>query len=64
MRHGFVSAGANYSDPANVDAINDVHQTIRTYFSKFLGNGSTNVKASSLTIVFFFFLVKHFVSFA
>ncbi len=58
MRHGFVSAGANYSDPANVAAINDVHQTIRTYFNKFLDNGSTNVKASSLTIVFFFFLLN------
>ncbi len=64
MTHGFVSAGANYSNPANVAAIDDVHQTVRTFFNKFLGNGSTNVKASSLTIVFFFLLVKQFVSFA
>ncbi|CAF1298949.1 unnamed protein product, partial [Didymodactylos carnosus] len=44
MRHGFVSAGANYSDPANVAAIDDVHLRVRTYLSKILtddGNSTT-----------------------
>ena len=47
MRHGFVSAGANYSDPANVAAIDDVHQTVRTYLSKILNDSSTNTSTSS-----------------
>lgn len=34
MRHGFVAAGANYSNPDNVEAINDVHQTVRSYLGK------------------------------
>jgi hypothetical protein len=41
MTHGFVSAGANYSNPANVVAIDDVHQTVRTYLDKILSDNST-----------------------
>lgn len=58
MTHGFVSAGANYSNPANVAAIDDVHQTVRTFLSKILTGGSTNIKASSLTIAFFVFFLN------
>jgi dienelactone hydrolase len=63
MTHGFVSAGANYSNPANVAAIDDVHQTVRIFLNKILNSGSTNVKASSLTIAFFIFFIEQFVSF-
>jgi dienelactone hydrolase len=36
MRHGFVAAGANYSNPDNVAAIDDVHLTVRNYLDKIL----------------------------
>jgi dienelactone hydrolase len=51
MRHGFVAAGANYSDPANVDAINDVHLTVRNYLNKI-----TNISVS-LSINFYVLLI-------
>jgi dienelactone hydrolase len=63
MTHGFVSSGANYSNPANVAAIDDVHQTVVAFLNKMLSSGCTNIKASSLTIVFFVFFVEQFVSF-
>ncbi|CAM4954165.1 unnamed protein product [Rotaria socialis] len=34
MRHGFVGASANYSNPDNVKAITDVHKTVRNYLDK------------------------------
>ncbi|CAF1366435.1 unnamed protein product [Adineta steineri] len=34
MRHGFVAAGANYSNPDNVRAIDDVQLTVRNYLDK------------------------------
>jgi dienelactone hydrolase len=38
MRHGFVAAGANYSNPDNVIAIDDVHLTVRNYLDKITSN--------------------------
>ncbi|CAF3910583.1 unnamed protein product [Adineta steineri] len=63
MTHGFVSAGANYLNPENVAAIDDVHGKLRAYLSKIVGNGSENIKASFITIVFFAFFVKKFSAF-
>ena len=40
MRHGFVSAGANYSDMENVQAIDDVHLTVRNFLSRQRSNVS------------------------
>ena len=53
MTHGFVSAGANYSNPDNVAAIDDVHLTVRSYLDKILGINSTSItinSSSSLSI--------------
>jgi len=52
MKHGFVSAGANYSDPANVAAINDVHLTVVNYLNKILNNN-----CALLSINFYFLLI-------
>ncbi|CAF1066942.1 unnamed protein product [Adineta steineri] len=60
MTHGFVSAGANYLNPENVAAIDDVHGKLRAYLTKIVGNGSKNMKASFITIAFFAFFVKIF----
>jgi dienelactone hydrolase len=58
MRHGFVAAGANYSNPANVEAINDVHLTVRNYLDKITNNFSV-----SLSINFYFLLILFIFSF-
>ncbi|UJR24887.1 hypothetical protein I4U23_006255 [Adineta vaga] len=58
MRHGFVSAGANYSNPENVDAIDDVHYRVRTYLDKILNSGSVNIEISLLTMIFFIFILN------
>ncbi len=58
MTHGFVAAGANYSNPDNVAAIDDVHLTIRSYLDKILGINSS----SSVSINFNFLLILLFFS--
>ncbi|CAF0987262.1 unnamed protein product [Rotaria sordida] len=52
MRHGFVAASANYSNPDNVKAIDDVHLTVRNYLDKLTKNISV-----SLSINFYFLLI-------
>ena len=58
MTHGFVSAGANYSNPANVQAIDDVHLTVRNFLDKMRKNNSL-----TLAINFYFTLILFIVSF-
>ncbi|CAF1004750.1 unnamed protein product [Rotaria sordida] len=52
MRHGFVAASANYSNPDNVKAIDDVHLTVRNYLDKLTKNISV-----SLSTNFYFLLI-------
>ncbi|CAF1541221.1 unnamed protein product [Rotaria sp. Silwood1] len=52
MRHGFAAGGANYSNPDNVKAIDDVHETVRNYLDKLRKNMSV-----SLSINFFVLLI-------
>jgi dienelactone hydrolase len=40
VTHGFVAAGANYSNPVNVAAIDDVHLTVKNYLDKVIPSGS------------------------
>ncbi|CAF1472439.1 unnamed protein product [Rotaria magnacalcarata] len=57
MGHGFVAAGANYSNPENVNAITDVHKTVRNYLDK-LRNLSVSLSINLyllLTVVMFAF---------
>lgn len=58
MRHGFVAAGANYSNPDNVQAIDDVHLTVRNFLNKITGNNSV-----SLMTNFYFLLILLILSF-
>ena len=51
MTHGFVSAGANYSNPDNVAAIDDVHLTVRNYLDKILGINSSSSLSINLNIL-------------
>ena len=58
VSHGFASAGANYSDPANVEAIDDVHSTIRIYLNRRLAdNHSRNLMANFSTCIFFLIFI-------
>lgn len=54
MRHGFVAAGANYSNPENVEAIDDVHRNIRSYLDKITNNMSVSL---SVNVYFLLLLV-------
>ena len=60
MRHGFVSAGANYSSIENVQAIDDVHQTVRNFLDRQRNNGcagrASSSTASFLVVIFSFYL--------
>jgi len=56
MRHGFVAAGANYSDPENVKAIDDVHMRVRDFLDKMSHNSSAKKYCSALMIFFFLFI--------
>ncbi|CAF3138005.1 unnamed protein product [Rotaria sp. Silwood2] len=58
MRHGFVAAGANYSNPDNFKAIDDVHITVRNYLDKITKNMSL-----SLSINFYFLLILLIIAF-
>ena len=51
MSHGFVAAGANYSNPDNVAAIDDVHLTVRNYLDKILGFNSSSSLSINLNIL-------------
>lgn len=51
MLHGFVSAGANYSNPDNVEAINDVHATVRNYLSSIRMNSSSQLSMNILLFI-------------
>jgi dienelactone hydrolase len=55
MSHGFVSAGANYSDPANVAAIDDVHLRVRNFLDKIRKNNSVSL-ATNFYFIFIFFI--------
>ncbi|CAF2033920.1 unnamed protein product, partial [Rotaria magnacalcarata] len=55
MRYGFVAAGANYSNPENVNAITDVHKTVRNYLDK-LRNLSVSFIYSCNVCVWFLFI--------
>ncbi len=74
MRHGFVAAGANYSNPENVAAVDDVHSTVRNYLDRIMNNFSVSLPISSsvplpinfsvsLSINFYFLLTLFFFSF-
>ena len=60
MRHGFVSAGANYSSIENVRAIDDVHQTVRSFLDRQRNNGcagfASSFTASFLVVIFSVYL--------
>ena len=63
MIHGFVSAGANYSNPDNVAAIDSVHVTVRNYLNNIRSNNSTtnntimnNSVRSSMNFLLLFFI--------
>jgi len=58
VRHGFAAAGADYSNPENVEAIDDVHLTVRAYLNKITNNMSV-----SLSINFYFLLILFIFSF-
>ncbi len=58
VNHGFAAAGANYSNPDNVEAIDDVHVTLRNYFNKITNNISV-----SLSINIYFLLLLFIFSF-
>lgn len=60
MVHGFVSAGANYSNPANVEAIDDVHTTVRSYLNSIRMNSSPQLSMNTLLLFLFSFLAFHF----
>ena len=53
VKHGFVAAGANYSDPVNVAAIDDVHLTLKNFLDKVVKNNSIKL---SINFVFLFIL--------
>ena len=56
MVHGFASAGANFSNPANVAALDDVHLNVRNYFTKVLNNPAPLVSMNSQFAFFFLFV--------
>lgn len=61
MMHGFVSTGANYSDPENIQAIDDVHETIQAYLEKFSTNSAFGKYFSTrwhIILLFLWILIK------
>ena len=54
VTHGFVAAGANYSNPVNVAAIDDVHLTLKNFLNKVIPNGSMKL---SINFAFLFIFV-------
>lgn len=60
VRHGFVSAGANYSSNENVEAIDDVHLTVRSFLDRRRNNGCAGLASSFtaffLVVIFSFYL--------
>lgn len=52
-RHGFVAGGANYSNPENVRAIDDVHLTVNNYLNKTLRNMSISLEQNLSFLIFF-----------
>ncbi|CAF1439644.1 unnamed protein product [Adineta steineri] len=60
MTHGFVSMGANYSDPYNVEAINKVHTSVKMFLDK-MSRNSSSIMSYSREIFFFFFLFLLFI---
>jgi dienelactone hydrolase len=59
MTHGFVAAGANYSNPANVVAIDDVHLTVRNYLDKMKKNISVSLSMNSYFVLILLFASFH-----
>ncbi|CAF1487133.1 unnamed protein product, partial [Adineta steineri] len=55
MTHGFVSMGANYSDPYNVEAIDKVHTSVKMFLDK-ISRNSSSIMSYSREILLFFFL--------
>jgi len=62
MRHGFAAAGANYSNPENVEAIDDVHLRVRNFFDKMRKNNSISLSMNfCFTLSFLLFsFYSHF----
>ncbi|CAF1436652.1 unnamed protein product [Adineta ricciae] len=50
MKHGFVSAGANYSNLENVAAINQVHESVKTFLNK-ISTSSSSITSYSACIL-------------
>lgn len=59
MRHGFVAAGANYSNPENVQAIDDVHLTVRNFLTKILTNNSISLM-TNFYFIFIFLIISFY----
>jgi dienelactone hydrolase len=59
MTHGFVAAGANYSNPANVAAIDDVHLTVKNYLDKMKKNISVSLSMNSYFVLILLFASFH-----
>ncbi|UJR21707.1 hypothetical protein I4U23_024784 [Adineta vaga] len=57
VSHGFAAAGANYSNPDNVVAIDDVHVNVRNYFTKILNNIAPSFSMNLSLLVFVFLLL-------
>jgi dienelactone hydrolase len=58
MKHGFVSAGANYSDLENVAAIDDVHATVKHFLDQ-ISRNSASIIHCSIHFVFILLLLFH-----
>jgi dienelactone hydrolase len=52
VQHGFAAAGANYSNPENVRAIDDVHQTVRNFLDRQRSNDAASVMKNVYSIMF------------
>jgi dienelactone hydrolase len=60
VTHGFAAAGANYSNPVNVEAIDDVHLTVRNYLDKVIKNNSIKLSMNFICLLILVCFSFHF----
>jgi carboxymethylenebutenolidase len=60
VKHGFAAAGANYSNPVNVAAIDDVHLTVRNYLNKIINNNSIKLSINFACLLILVCFSFHF----
>jgi dienelactone hydrolase len=60
VMHGFAAAGANYSNPVNVAAIDDVHLTVKNYLNKIINNSSVKLSMNSAFLLILACFSFHF----